>query len=219
MQIPDEQNVRIRINDTSLKTDLLLPEAYFTFHYDKSLSLKEKILYLILIHQAVEDGTFPVFQGKESLYQAIPKMKKKDMDFLLAALEKKMLIEFYPPAVTTARDLSFLPAFLIASPVNPEFLQKSMETLIEVHGAKEVRNAQMVLSQINREGNPETLSEVLDCMKKIGMVETQKVFYLICSLPPYHPNRNYTHIISCLSQAALSKKSTAEVKSKLRIEN
>ncbi|MBN2143504.1 MAG: hypothetical protein JW774_02665 [Candidatus Aureabacteria bacterium] len=202
----DEQSVRVKIKNDDPQQYFMIPERYFTCHHDRDLELREKLLYLWMLYQATKGRAFPLFQMDESFYQAIPKIKKSDMESLLSSLEKKMLIEFYPPAVITGKDSLFMPAFLFLDPMDLKILQQSLETLKDQYGEREVKKARMILTQVNRENDPEAVAEILYYLKKIGMVETQKVFYLVCSLPPYHPNRNYTHIISRLGQSAAAEK-------------
>jgi len=168
-----------------------IPVNYFSYKYQNYLTLKEKIVYLLILKNyalSSDNKKYLTFNLPETA--KVLNIKPDRLKIELTKLEKKLLIEPYP--LTTATEEN--PAFWLLEPRNKKAINQSFSILQQQYGKKIIDHARLLTSQLNKEFDPEIVRETIYYLQELGLVDTQKVFHFITKLPVNHRQRNFKEI-------------------------
>jgi len=190
------KNKKTPLVDVNLKTEgdiyLNIPLNYFTYKYQNYLTLKEKIVYLLILKNYALSSS----NNQKYLTMNLPETAKilnitpDILEIELTKLQKKLLIEPYPLTTASKDD----PAFWILEPRNKKAINQAFSILQQQYGKKIINHARLLTSQLNKEFDPEIVRETIYYLQELGLVDTQKVFHFITKLPINHAQRNFKEI-------------------------
>lgn len=165
------------------------PLGFYRFNYYKNMNIKELIIYLDLIRRASFENSFPDFSVNDNLFKTFaPLISKEQHMRIFRQLQKKLMITPSGKIHNNSLLFSLLP------PPSPETIKNNIQLLKHDVGEEALKKVQILASQLDKEMDTEVLRDIIYYIKELGLIETQKSFHSILSLPFLHPDRRYHEV-------------------------
>jgi hypothetical protein len=189
-----DRNVGVRIvlpGGDEAKTPIGVPANFFRFRYPSLMDNLQKAVYLYLLERAGRSDRFPLFTLSREEVEAFGVADPAEFRKAVVQLEKGLLIESQGVAGESGRSV---PGYRILNPPDRKALGRDFDVLVHQYGAKRVKEAQILASQLNKEADPSVVRDILYFTGELGLVAVQKILYTISHLPEFHPRRNFEQV-------------------------
>lgn len=159
-----------------------IPENFIKFNVLNFINAKESIVYLLLNYISKNLCTYPKVQISNDTKKYFKLITADEFDLILNRLEKFLLIEPNSEGYT------------ILNPINLSLLHNQIQNLFQQYGEKNVRSAQFIAGQLNKENDLNVITDILYFQKELSLFEVQKVIRMVFDLPKFHIDRNFNTV-------------------------
>ncbi len=200
LQYAKDAKVRLIGNEVDEEKAFNLPKDYFTFSWNRLLSMRAKFCYLINFSEANISDTQPYWS--KSVKDITKKYGNISRDVIakgMGELRSRKLIEVMYDDLTDKEYRKRSPKmYKIIKLYDPEKLELELARVAEQYGEKEYKKARKYAEIVFEEYNPQIIEDIILKTKQYGPKKIKDAFAIVAKKNIDNPKRKYTYVVGIL---------------------
>jgi hypothetical protein len=180
-----------------------VPLAYWTYGVNHSLSMREKVIYLLALHETAKSPNSPLWSASGNTLSTRYGIPMETIRSALTGLERLDILATTRYSGTPGQPLSKRRpnAYRLTPLISPEAREALWEELRQKHGAEQFQAARELAGTIHRSNHYETIEALLRYIDSHGLPAVQAATVRVAALHPNNPMRHVRYIITLVKNA------------------
>ncbi|MFH1318441.1 MAG: phospholipase D-like domain-containing protein [Candidatus Omnitrophota bacterium] len=176
-----------------------LPIGYFTYDWDKKLSLRAKVLYLVSLAYYITSDSKPWFFVSREEIEKRFHLKKWYISNGMQELRKLNIIDIrYSKFEKDAKEARVVNHYKVLGLYNPEKVDEKFAKLSERFGEANVQKARDYAKVVCKENDPEAIETLLKLTTDYGEQAVKKAVRIVAKKRTDNPKRSFAYLIGII---------------------
>jgi len=199
LELQYAKDAKIELLNNKAEAVFHLPKDYFTFGWNKLLSMRAKFCYLINFSEANISDTQPYWTKSVKEITGKYNISRDVIAKGMGELRSRKLIEVMYDDLTDKEYRKRKPKmYKIIELYDPKKLDLELARVAEQYGEKEYKKARKYAEIVFKEYSPQIIEDIILKTKKYGPKKIKEAFAIVAKKNIDNPKRKYSYVIGIL---------------------